>query len=334
VNVVQGSDVMARTRPADAAASLARRHAWTLGLLVSLVVVMGLTKLIQPSYGLTALQGLAISVLPLAFAAAAQAVAVIAGGIDLSVGSMMALSGVVAAVLMEGQSEEFGVLVVLGVMVLGLLLGTVNGSLIVVTRVPDIVVTLAMSYVWAGCALLVLKTPGGGSAKWLPELVKGSIGSEWIPKALVVLLVLVALVWIPVQRSRLGVSLYAIGSNQLAAFRSGVSVGRTKIAAYALTGLFSSLGGLAIVASIGQGAPLPGPYTLMSVAAVVLGGVSLAGGRGGIVGPMVGVVMLQMIRTDMTFLGLNSNLSTVLQGLILIGVVMFGSLVQLRRARS
>lgn len=325
---------MARPSPADAVASLARRHAWTLGLLVSLIVLLAFTKAIQPSYGLTALQGLAISVLPLALAAAAQAVAVIAGGIDLSVGSMMALAGVVAAALMEGQSEEFGVIVVLGVLLLGLVLGAVNGSLIVLTRVPDIVVTLAMSYVWAGCALLVLKTPGGGSANWLVELVKGSLGSEWIPKATVVLVVLVAVIWIPVQRSRLGVSIYAIGSNQLAAFRSGVSVGRTKVIAYALTGLFSALAGLAIVASIGVGAPLPGPYTLMSVAAVVLGGVSLAGGRGGIVGPMVGVVMLQLIRTDMTFLGLNSNLSTVLQGLILIGVVMVGSLIQIRRSRS
>jgi ribose transport system permease protein len=325
---------LSRPGAADVVVSLARRHAWTLGLLASLIVLLAFTKVIQPSYGLTAVQGLAISVLPLALAAAAQAVAVISGGIDLSVGSMMALSGVVAAALMEGQSEEFGVVVVLGVLLLGLLLGAVNGSLIVLTRVPDIVVTLAMSYVWAGCALLVLKTPGGGSAKWLVELVKGSLGSEWIPKAAVVLIVLVAVIWIPVQRSRLGVSLYAIGSNQLAAFRSGVSVGRTKVIAYALTGLFSALAGLAIVASIGVGAPLPGPYTLMSVAAVVLGGVSLAGGRGGIVGPMVGVVMLQLIRTDMTFLGLNSNLSTVLQGLILIGVVMVGSLVQIRRSRS
>jgi ribose transport system permease protein len=224
--------------------------------------------------------------------------------------------------------------VVVGVLVLGLVLGAVNGSLVVLTRVPDIVVTLAMSFVWAGCALLVLQRPGGGSAKWLRELVIGPIGNEWVPKAAIVLIVIVAIVWIPIRRSRLGLAIYAIGSNQLAAFRSGVSVGRTKIVAYVLTGLFSAIAGLSLTASTGIGTPVPGPYTLLSVAAVVLGGVSLAGGRGGLFGPIVAVIVLQLIRTDMTFAGLDPNLATVAQGIILIGVVMSGSLIQLRRART
>ena len=178
--------------------SAARRNAWTLGLLGFLAFLLVFTKLIQPSYGVTGVQGLAISVLPLALAAVAQAIVVISGGIDLSIGSMMALTSVVTASLMKGQSEEFGIaVVVIGVLLLGLALGAINGGLVVVTRVPDIVVTLAMSFVWAGCALLVLKTPGGGSAKWLKDLVVGSLGNEWIPKAAVVLLVIVAVIWIP-----------------------------------------------------------------------------------------------------------------------------------------
>jgi ribose transport system permease protein len=311
-----------------------RDNTWTLGLLGFLIVLLVFTKLIQPSYGVTGIQGLAISVLPLALASVAQAIVVIAGGIDLSIGATMALTSVVSATLMKGQPEEFGIVVVIGVLLLGLFLGAINGGVVVLTRVPDIVVTLAMSFVWAGCALLVLKTPGGGSAKWLKDLVSGSLGNEWIPKAAVVLVVIVALIWIPIRRSRLGLSIYAIGSNRLAAFRSGVSVGGTKIAAYALTGLFAALGGLSLTASTGIGTPVPGPYTLMSVAAVVLGGVSLAGGRGGVFGALVAVVILQLIRTDMTFLNVNTNLAVVVQGLILIGVVMIGSLVQIRRARS
>jgi ribose transport system permease protein len=233
-----------------------------------------------------------------------------------------------------GKTEEFGVVVVIGVLLLGLLLGAINGSLVVLTRVPDIVVTLAMAYVWAGCALLVLRTPGGGSAKWLRDLVLGSFGNEWIPKAAVVLIVIVAVIWLPIRRSRLGLSLFAIGSNQLAAFRSFVSVGRTKVVAYMLGGLFAALAGLSLTASTGIGTPVPGPYTLLSVAAVVLGGVSLAGGRGGLVGPIVAVMILSLIRTDMTFLNLNTNLATVAQGVILIAVVMFGTLIQLRRERA
>jgi ribose transport system permease protein len=323
-----------RTRPADAIMGWARRNAWTLGLIAFFFVLLVFTRIIQPTYGVTGVQGLAISVLPLALAAVAQAVIVIAGGIDLSVGSMLALTSVVSASLMMGRPEEFGFVVVAGVLLLGLLLGAVNGSLVVLTRVPDIIVTLAMSFVWAGSALLVLRTPGGGSAKWLRELVLGSVGSEWIPKAAVVLFVIVAVIWLPIRRTRLGLSLYAIGSNQLAAFRSGVSVGRTKIIAYMLGGLFAALAGLSLTASTGIGTPVPGPYTLLSVAAVVLGGVSLAGGRGGVVGPIIAVMVLSLIRTDMTFLRLNTNLATVAQGVILIAVVMFGTLIQFRRERA
>jgi len=324
----------ARGRPADAVMGWVRRNGWTLGLIAFFFVLLGFTRVIQPTYGVTGVQGLAISVLPLALAAVAQAVVVISGGIDLSIGSMMALTSVVAASLMMGRTEEFGLVVVLAVLLLGLVLGAVNGSLVVLTRVPDIVVTLAMSFVWAGCALLVLRTPGGGSAKWLRDLVLGSFGNEWIPKAAVVLILVVAVIWLPIRRTRLGLSLYAVGSHQLAAFRSGVSVGRTKILAYMLGGLFSALAGLSLTASTGIGTPVPGPYTLLSVAAVVLGGVSLAGGRGGLVGPIVAVMVLSLIRTDMTFLKLNTNLATVAQGVILIAVVMFGTLIQLRRERA
>jgi ribose transport system permease protein len=299
-----------------------------------MVVFFAITKALQPRYGAPELQGFAISVLPIAFAAVAQAIVVISGGIDLSVGSMMALASVVSAVLMKGQSDLTALFIVIATLGLGIALGLVNGGLIVVTRVPDIVVTLAMSFVWAGTALLVLHTPGGGAAPWLMALITDAYVTEWLPRALVVLVVLVAVIWVPIRRSTLGLSLYAIGSNRLAAFRSGVSVGRTKLLAYALTGLFSAMGGLALTASTGIGSPVPGSYTIQSIAAIVLGGVSLAGGRGGVVGPVVAVIILAFIRTDLTFIGVNPNLGTTIQGVILIGVVMFGSFVTLRRGRA
>ena len=171
-----------------------------------------------------------------------------------------------------------------GVVLLGILLGAINGSVVVVTRVPDIVVTLAMSFVWAGCAPLVLRRPAAEPRSG-SRTSSGSVGSEWLPRAAVGLVVIVAVIWIPLRRSKAGLRIYAIGSDRLAAFRSGVSVGRTRILAYAVLGLFAALGGLSLTASTGIGTPVPGPYTLLSVAAVVLGGVSLAGGRGGVVGP-------------------------------------------------
>jgi ribose transport system permease protein len=322
-----------RPRPAEIVVAWVRRNGWNLGLLGLLAVLLVYTRIINQNYGVSGIQALAISVLPLALAAVAQAICVIGGGIDLSIGSMMALTSVVAAANMKGQGEEFGVAIVLVTLAFGLLIGAINGSLIVATRVPDIVVTLAMAFVWGGSALLVLKTPAGGSAHWLKDLVLGSLGLPWIPKAAVVLLVIVAAIWFPLRRSWLGLSIYAVGSNQLAAFRSGVPVGRTKIVAYAFTGLFSAFAGLSLTASTGIGNPVPGPYTLMAVAAVVLGGVSLAGGRGGVFGPILAVLILQLVQIDLAFMSLDPNLSLVTQGVILIGVVMFGSLIQWRRSR-
>jgi ribose transport system permease protein len=318
-----------------------RRNSWTLGLVGFLAVLLLFTKLINPGYGIPGIQGLAISVLPLALAAVAQAIVVLSGGIDLSIGAIMALISVITATLMQraltdmpGSADLVGVGIVIAVLALGVLIGIVNGVVIVITRVPDIVVTLAMSFVWAGAALLVLNTPGGKSVDWLRQIVLGSLGAAFIPKAAVVLVAIVAVVWLPLRRLRPGLALYAIGSNRLAAFRSGIPVGRTRILAYALMGLFAALGGLSLTASTGIGTPVPGPYTLMSVAAVVLGGVSLAGGRGGVFGPIVAVMVLQLIRTDMTFLNVDTNLAVVVQGVILIGVVMIGSLLQMRQARA
>jgi ribose transport system permease protein len=320
-------------RPVTVRDRLARAmhgDAWTIGLIVLFLLLLLGTKIMRPTY---ALDALAVAALPVAFAAVGQAIVVISGGIDLSVGSVLALTNVAAAVLLADASTEVSVLVVLLVLVMGLVIGAINGTLVVISRVPDIVVTLSMLFVWAGAALLVLGTPGGGSADWLSELVTGNIGGI-VPRALILLLVIVGVIWIPLRRSRLGLSIYGIGSNQLAAFRSGVNVPRTKVAAYALTGFFSALGGLALTASTGIGTPIPGPYLLLSVAAIVLGGVSLAGGRGGLLGPIAGIYVLSLIRADMTFLGVEPAYSTVIQGAIMVAVVMAGAYLTLRRATA
>lgn len=315
-----------------------RRNGWVTGLFVMFALLLVFTRIIQPDYGAAAFGSLALAALPFAFAAAAQTPVVIAGGIDLSIASMMALTSVTAASLMDGAGEEFAVLVVLIVLVLGLVLGAINGLLIVITRVPDIVVTLAMLFVWEGTALLVLKAPGGAAAEWLKALIIGTIAvpgvptgiTDWIPKALVLVIVCLGVVWIPVRRSRLGLSIYAIGSDSLAAFRSGVPVSRTRIAAYALGGLFAAMGGLALTMSTGIGAPIPGPYLLASVAAVVLGGVTLGGGVGGLVGPIVAVFILRLVRSDLTFLSVDPNVATIVEGTIMVVVVMLGALVAMR----
>ena len=311
----------------DKAARAMGGDAWTLALLAIFIGLFLYTLFLRPGYSL---QALAIASLPVAFAAAGQAIVVISGGIDLSIGSVIALTNVTSAALLLA-APELSVPIVLLVLLLGIVVGAVNGGLVVISRVPDIVVTLAMLFVWAGAALLVLPTPGGGSSEWLRQLITGGLVVDAVPRALVALLVVVGLVWIPLRRSHLGLSLYAIGSNQLAAFRSGVDVARTKIISYALAGLFASLGGLSLTASTGIGTPIPGPYLLLSVAAIVLGGVSLAGGRGGLLGPIVGIFILGLIRADLSFIGVEPAYSTIIQGAIMVVVVMLGAYLTLRR---
>lgn len=320
---------------------LLRSHYWIAGLFLMLGLLLLLTKIIQPNYGATGLDSLARATLPFAFAAAAQTVVVIVGGIDLSIASMMAVTSVTAATMMDGASEEYALFVVPFVLLVGIAMGAINGALIVITRVPDIVVTLAMLFVWEGVALIILNAPGGGAAQWLRNLIIGAVAlpglppeaTGWLPKSLILLIICLGAVWIPFRRSRFGLSVYAVGSSSLAAFRSGVSVKRTTIGAYAIAGLFAAMGGLVLTASTGIGAPISGPYLLASVAAVVLGGVVLGGGRGGLLGPILAVFILRLVRTDLTFLSVDPNITTIVEGTIMVVVVMAGGLIAMGRRR-
>ncbi len=260
---------------------------------------------------------------------------------------MMAVSSVTAATLMQGAGDGQAVLAVL---VLGVAMGAVNGTLIVLTRVPDIVVTLAMLYVWGGVALLILHAPGGGASPMLRALIVGGVTlpllpaglpaglpdglTEWLPRALVVLLVCLAVIWLPIRRSRLGLMFYAIGSDRLAAFRAGVAVGRVRIAAYAVAGLFAALGGLSVTLATGIGEPIAGPYLMASIAAVVLGGVRLGGGVGGLLGPILAVFVLRLVRMDLTLMAFDPNVTTIVEGSIMVAVVMFGGLMALRGRKT
>lgn len=316
-------------------------NGWTAGLAALLALLLVATKVIQPDFGASGLDNLARSALPFALATVGMAVVVIAGGIDLSIAAMMAVASVTAAVLMDGASNGQAVFAVLAVLVLGLAMGALNGALIVLTRVPDIVVTLAMLFVWQGVALLILNAPGGGVAPWLRALIVGGLTlpgvpaglTQWLPKGFVFLAVVVAAVWLPIRASKLGLMFYAVGSDPQAAYRSGVPVGPVRVAAYAVCGLFAALGGLSVTMATGIGEPIPGPYLLASVAAVVLGGVVLGGGRGSILGPILAVIVLRLVRMDLTLMSVDPNAAAIVEGLIMVCVVMLGGVLAMRGAR-
>src|SRR4029079_4429873 len=194
---------------------LARRHGWTVAVFVLLfLIVLYWRSSTAVPWGPFDVQSVAIDAMPLAFAACGQAIAIISGGIDLSIGSLMSLINVVAARWMVTMSLREAILFMLLVVLGGALAGVLTGTLIVVTRVADIIVTLSMLFVWAGAALAVMTIPGGGIPPRLGDLVPvDTVVTTWLPAALVILIVVAAVIWIPIRRSRLGLALYAIGSN-------------------------------------------------------------------------------------------------------------------------
>jgi ribose transport system permease protein len=308
-----------------------RRNRWNISLTIVFILLLGLTKLIRPEFGFSGLDSLGRAALPYTFATAGMAIVVIAGGIDLSIAAMMAVNGVAAAVLMAGASDFGSLGVVALVFGIGLCMGAINGILIVATRVPDIVVTLAMLFVWQGIALLVLEAPGGAANHWIMNLL---VGGAILPLSFLVMAICITLIWMPLRRSQLGLMIYAIGSDAMSAYRSGIPVGWVRVAAYALAGLFAALGGLSVTLSTGIGEPLPGPYLLTSVAAVVLGGVALNGGKGGILGPIIAVFILRLLRLDLTLLSVDPNVTTIIEGTIMVIVVLIGGVMLTKERRS
>ncbi len=313
---------------------IASRPGWTIGIYALMVGLIIVESMVAPIFTSFDLSSLVIGTLPLAFAAMAQAVVVISGGIDLSIGAVMAFTSVIAAQLMETASMGTALAIALLVVLIGLCVGTITGLAIVVSGVPDIVVTLATSFMWAGFALIVMPTPGGGAPDAFESLATGTLGWEWIPTGAVIIALVVALLWLPLRRHRAGYAIYAVGSNRDAAYLSGVDVRRTRVLAYTVGGMFAAFGGLSLTATTGIGSALSGEfYTLNSVAAVVLGGVSLVGGKGGLVGPIAAAFVLTTIVAIMTFMGIDPNYGQVIQGGLIVLVVMAGGLMLLRRQR-
>jgi ribose transport system permease protein len=314
---------------------LLRRNAWTLGTYGLFLAVFIFTLVIHPDYGPYEVRSLVVGALPLAFCAVAQTCVVLGGGIDLSIGAMMAVANVVAARYMFHHDFQTALLVAVLVLIGGTLAGGLNGVIALRTRVPDIVVTLAMSFVWGGVALLILPKPGGGAPQAFLELASGNIFTPWVPNGILLLVVVVAAVWLPIKLGRLGLALYAVGSDRTAAFRRGVRIGPVRVMSYALGGFFAACGGLALMLCTGIGARLAGRiYTLSGVSAIVLGGVSLAGGRGGVMGPIVAAFVLTLVPADLILSGTDPNLGQVIQGCLIVLVVMAGGLAPLLRRRA
>ena len=310
-------------------------HRALIGMPALLVAFLAATVAIHPTFDSFDSQSVAMAALPLAFAAAAQAVVVISGGLDLSIGSVMAVANVLAASTMRDAGFAQSLVLAIVVLIAGAVIGVVNGLMVIVSRVPDVIVTLTTGFIWGGVALLILEKPGGGAPPEFLNLGTGTLGTEWLSNSLILLVVALAAIWIPIRISKTGLRVYATGSDEIAAFRSGVNVKLARLSAYVVSGLFSAIGGLGLTMTTGIGSPRAGVlYTLSGLAAVVIGGVSLTGGRGGIVGPVIAAFVLTLIPADLIFLNIDPNFGQVIQGTLIVLVVMAaGLMASMRKAR-
>ena len=233
---------------------LVRRNVWLVSVYALLIFMLLYERLIRSSaFSSFDIQSLVDGAFPLALAAMAQACVVLTGGIDLSVGAVITLANVVAANWMLGSTFGESLAMSLAVLAGGAIVGVTTGLIVGISRVPDIIVTLATSAIIGGIALKIMPTPGGGAPQGFSDFLTGDVRSTAVPVGVVVLALLVLLVWLPVRRSRPGLAIFAMGSSRSAAFLSGVHVGRTRLVAYALGGTFSALAGLVLTAQTANG---------------------------------------------------------------------------------
>jgi ribose transport system permease protein len=262
----------------------------------------------------------------LAFVAMAQALVVLTAGIDLSVGMIFTLTNCLASWIVVGTPLEvtFGVI---GVLLVGALCGAINGAIVIFGRLQPIVATIATGAIYFGIALALRPSPGGSVDETLADALTGRLFG-FIPASLATLAVVVLVVWVPFRRSILGRAAYATGSSEPAAYMSGVPINRAKMLAYTLSGLLAGIGGLFLTffTYTGDAAYASGnAYTLFSIAAVVLGGVSLFGGKGSAIGAIFGALAFRTIGDLLFVFDFDPLWQPLFQGVVLLVAVSLGA---------
>ena len=279
------------------------------------------------------LLNVANQIVVIAVIAVGMTMVIITGGIDLSVGSLVALSAVLTGALIRdhagGAGASIGGMIacsLAGILACGVI-GAFSGGMITLFNVPPFITTLAMMQVASGIAYILA---AGQSIYDIPSsftwLGRG-IGMLGIPNAVWLMIVVFAVAHITMSRTRLGRYIYAVGGNAEAARLSGVGVGRVLMIVYIVSGLAAGLGGVIVASQLKSSSPTYGlSYELYVIAAVVVGGTSLAGGEGNIIGTLIGTLIMAVIQNGMNLTGVESYRQKVVLGLVILGAVLLDQL--------
>lgn len=257
---------------------------------------------------------------PLILAACASLPPILSGrgGIDLSVGPLMGLVNVIVVRwLVEGLGWTSPLAIVPAALLIGLASGALNGFVAAYIRIQPIVATLGTSLLYAGLALTISPSPAGTAPAWIKALAGGW---SWLPVLAVIL------AWLLLKRLPYYEHLMAVGSDDRAAFTAGVPVARVRFLAYIVAGLFAAVGGLSLTGLIGSADPnVAANLTLLAISAVALGGVSLAGGSGGLAAAMLGAIAIFLLQAALTFFNVSTFLLQIAYGLVLTLAVVLNS---------
>ena len=289
-----------------------------LALLVTIAAVI--EPLFRTQFNIESLFG---ATLALGLVAIGQTFVVLTGGIDLSVGSTISLVTIIAAVYMNGSNGNLAAAIFIAIGA-GAAIGLFNGLAIAGLGIEPIVATLASLSIVQGLALWRSSTPTGSSSPALESVIYKSL--DVVPRSGLALVGAFLVGLFILRRTRYGLHIYALGGGEESARLSGVPTFRIKTSAYMVCGIFAALAGLALSGRLGQGDPVAGQFFLLtSVAAVAIGGTSLFGGRGGLVGTLGGVLILTVLNNVLTLQGVGTYPKNVTTGLLIIAVVILFS---------
>jgi ribose transport system permease protein len=272
---------------------------------------------------------------PLILVGIAQTFVILTGGIDLSIGAIVGLTNVVAVSLPFLDTPGNIILWLLIPPLIGLAAGLINGFIITKGGFPPLIVTLATWVIWQGVSLFILSEPGGKVSRGVAPYVTGKL-FNFLPVPLLIIIFAIAISHLVLRRTTFGRSVYAIGGNEMIAFESGISCSRTKIWVYGLSGFMAGLVGLYLSAWMNSGDPLVGePYILNSIAIAVIGGTSLVGGTGGVLGILGGAYIWQLLNNILNLMAVSTFYQYIAKGLIIIialvatssaGIIRFGAI--------
>lgn len=250
-----------------------------------------------------------------------QTFVVLMGGIDLAIGSLVSALTVFLASFLEWRPDLLWPALLLA-LVAATGIGALNGLLTVVLRVHSLIVTLGMSSIIFGATLMYRREPGGSVPQGFADAAYAKIGG--VPVCTILLVAIFALAGLWLQRTRSGRNIYFAGGDREAARLNGVPVDRVVVLAYALSGLCAAAAAIFLTARTGVGDPRIGAaLTLQSITPVVVGGTILAGGRGGVLGTLLGVMLVATLNNLLNFVNVSSYYQWVIQGLIIIIAVGF-----------